>query len=511
MGLLNLYCTAGRIDNQMITTLTDRSSGAVSDNRDIAAVGLDILLILSGRCADQTCNRRNHRDLNAAILACRRYLIDCKIGRRGGIFTDRDIRRRVVRSDNIAIGFCKHVPVRHIEAEIAVSIFADDQISRSAIADLGGGRASGDTGISYSQVRCVSILRQIPVSSLHIHTDFRSQSLQPDLLTIENRNGRIVVHTGCDCVKNLVGFCHTQRNQHSIPNLRKNLAQPHVHLSTIVDHAVYVIAKLVFLLRITGGFVLSVTGIAGILGIFLSIEFVAEFPFLTQITEVFGCDIVGFVHGAIKHGRKCHNAVFNDQVEHQTTIFCLTVVLCQIEGIGDPIARCCFFCPAVFWNRHGFDGNIDGLCILSCHRPVNGQHCVATRIDAARTNHQNTGAQILVCNIAVDRKWCGIIAASGDFTAGKRCIILVGKNLYTGGFLENSCVAGKVCVVAICAVRIGNIVCYAVEQLTFLERVLVVIVSRKLMGGFVDNVQIHVLVHSLVVQCGSGIILCGIQ
>ena len=352
-GLLNLYRTAGCINDQGIITLTYRCIAAVRNDCNIAAIGLDVLLVLSGCCSDKTCNRRINRDLNAASLTCCCYLIDRKVGCRGRILADRDIRSCIARSDNITVGLCNHISVRHIEAEVSISVFTDDQVGRSAILDFGGGCASGDTGLCLGQIRCASVFGQIPVSSLYIHTDFRSQLLQPDLLVLTDRDRRRIVCSRCDGVENCVGLVHTQGIQCTIPELSKDIAHQQIQFAAKLDHAVNVIFEIV--------------------------------TQLTHIAKVFSKDVVGVISGTVKLGCEYNRVIFNDQIDYQAA-------LGQVEGIGDAVAQCVISGLGVGTNCCGLNGNHNRRCILSCDRAINSQSGISTGIDAAGTNYQCTGA-----------------------------------------------------------------------------------------------------------------------
>ena len=483
--LLNIHSTTGCINNQRFSILTD-TTGTVGNDRNIAAVCLDVLNVLSGFCTDQTYNRRRQGDLDVLIFSRCCDLADPIIHFRCGVFRNCDIRRCIASSDNIAVGFCDHVALGHLEAEISCRIVANDQICRSTIGN--GCRIlsiSCRTRDSHCQHGNAGFCGEIPVSSLEVLTDLRRETLQPYLLTVADHDGRFIGCSRCNFVKNLIGFCYAQGIQRAIEELSKDIAHPQVCLSTIVDHTVDVIAEFVFLIQRTGAFAC---------GIICLIEFVTEFAFLTQIAEVFSYDVIRLILSAVKLGCEDYLITLNHQIDHKAA-------LGQIKGIGNTVARCCISSLRICPHGRGFDGHHNGRCVFSCHRTVNGQGGISSRIDTARTNYQNTVTQVFVGNVAVDLKSGCIAAASGDFTVSKRVSVLIRKNLYTGEFLKNFCISGKVFVTTV-----SNIICCAVDQLIVPGSILIIAILLKLMGCFICKVvQIHIAIDDIIVQpCAVG-------
>ena len=356
---------------------------------------------------------------------------------------------------NLAVGLRQHIAVRHIEAEVAICIIADNQIGRTVVRNSGIAVISGNR-CCRSQIRGTSVNRQIPVSSLDILADFGSQTLQPNLLAVSNRNlGRIGCR-GCDGVENFVGLLNSQRIQCSVTELSKDIAHQHVELAVNLDHTVQVILKV---------------------------------SCLSQIAEVCSNDIIRIISGAVKLGCKDHLVVFNHQIDYQTA-------LGQIEGIRDSVTGCCVSGLGVFAYRYGFDGNRNSRCVFSCHRTVNGQIGHTVLIDAAGTEHQDTGAHIRIGNIALNLEMSRIV----DLAARECGSVRIGEDFHAGGNLLNCLILGKSAVTTV-----GNIVVCAVIQAIGIAAVLNISILFELMSCFVGHVvQEHIIGLGIVVQPGTG-------
>ena len=304
-----------------------------------------------------------------------------------------DIHLGIIRSGDDTVGLGQHTALGHGEAEIAVIIVADDQIDLTAVGDGGaacGSEAERKSLLCVCVVRRFGILGQIPVSALNIHTDFRCQPFQEDFLFRQNLDGRDIVGGGCNGIENFVGFTHAQRCQNAVLEQSQKVAHPQVQLAVMANHTVDVVLQL---------------------------------PGLPHGAKAGGSDVIGSIIRAVESGLECDLSVFHHQIHRQTA-------LRQVERVGDAVAGGRGF--GLGGNLYGLDGN--GLFL--CNGPVDGQGGAAAGVEAARTEHQNAGCQVLICHVALGNEGRRALPTLVDGAARKLVAVCIGKNLLTGGAAE---------------------------------------------------------------------------